>query len=85
MCKMHEALVNILLKWISLKDYSVKWFAGVSLSAPLYSHSAGIKNDMTSRFCTISKNTSFTSLLQSDKAEVNKHISLTDIGIIYFN
>lgn len=59
--------------------------AGCTFSALLFAHTLGIKNDFFNRFCTISKNSSCNSVLQSDAAKINKYVSLTDAGVIYFS
>ncbi|MCA6494492.1 MAG: thioredoxin domain-containing protein [Chitinophagaceae bacterium] len=59
--------------------------AGLTFSALLFAHTLGVKNDILNRFCTISKSSSCNSVLQSDAAKINKYLSLTDVGIIYFS
>jgi uncharacterized membrane protein/thiol-disulfide isomerase/thioredoxin len=59
--------------------------AGCTFSALLFTHTLGIKNDFLNRFCTISKNSSCNNVLQSDAARINKYVSLTDVGVIYFS
>lgn len=59
--------------------------AGCTFSALLFAHTLGINNNFLNRFCTISKNSSCNSVLQSDAARINKYVSLTDVGVIYFS
>jgi uncharacterized membrane protein len=58
--------------------------SGCALSALLYAQGMGLNNDLLNRFCTISKHSNCSSVLQSDAARINKYISLTDVGLVYF-
>lgn len=71
------AISNVLFIFITL--------GGFIFSALLFAHTLGVKNDFLKRFCTISKNSSCNSVLQSDAARLNKYVSLTDIGVVYFS
>lgn len=64
--------------------FSVLTLSGCIFSVLLYAHSIGVKSNFVNRFCTISKQTNCNSVLQSNAARINKYISLTDIGIVYF-
>lgn len=65
--------------------FEILTLAGCTFSTLLFAHTLGIKNDFLNRFCTISKNSSCNSVLQSDAAKINKYVSLTDAGVIYFS
>jgi uncharacterized membrane protein len=65
--------------------FTILTLAGFSFSALLFAHTMGVKNDFLTRFCTISKSSSCGSILQSDAARINKYVSLTDVGVIYFS
>jgi uncharacterized membrane protein len=65
--------------------FAILTLAGFTFSALLFAHTLGVKNDILNRFCTISKSSSCNSVLQSDAAKINKYLSLTDVGIIYFS
>jgi len=59
-------------------------FLGILFSAFLFAQSIGFNSDVINRFCSISKNTNCNSVLQSNAAQINKYINLTDVGIVYF-
>ena len=65
--------------------YAILMLAGFTFSALVFANTLGVKNDFLNRFCTISKSSSCNSVLQSDAAKINKYLSLTDVGIIYFS
>ena len=65
--------------------FSLLTFSGCVFSALLYAHSIGVQNNFLNRFCTISKQSNCNTVLQSDAAKINKHISLTDVGLVYFS
>lgn len=64
--------------------FSLLIFIGCIFSLFLYAHSIGVNNNFLNRFCSISKQTNCNSVLQSNAARINKYLSLTDIGVVYF-
>lgn len=81
-------LCNLLFILIPLDINSILFlvltFTGVLFSVLLFAQSIGFNSDVINRFCSISKNTNCNSVLQSNAAQINKYINLTDVGIVYF-
>ena len=65
--------------------FTILTLVGSTFSALLFAHTLGVKNEFLTQFCTISKSNSCIRVLHSDSARINKHISLIDIGVIFFS
>jgi uncharacterized membrane protein len=57
---------------------------GLWVCIQIVNHQLGLTNGILTKFCTLSKNTSCDSVLNSKAAKLSKSIGLSDIGIVYF-
>lgn len=57
---------------------------GLVLSILILQEKQGVKNDIVSTFCNISRGTSCNSVINSDKGKINKWISFSDLPILFF-
>ena len=57
---------------------------GLYISGVIIAHQLGAGNNFVSRFCTLGKNTSCDSVLNSKYAKLTNSIGLSDICVVYF-
>jgi uncharacterized membrane protein len=58
---------------------------GLAFAGLIVNHQLGYNNELATKFCTLNKNSSCESVLNSRAAKLTKHLGLSDIGIIYFS
>ena len=58
---------------------------GVIISVFIVQEKFGLKNEIVSKFCNISTNTSCDSVIQSEKGSINKLMSFTDLPLLFFS
>jgi uncharacterized membrane protein len=58
---------------------------GVLVSIFIVQEKFGLKNEMVSKFCNINPNTSCDSVIQSQKGDINKWMSFTDLPFLFFS
>jgi len=64
--------------------YFICGLFGVFISGLIVQHQLGFANGLSSKFCSLNKNTSCDSVLNSKAANLTKNIGLSDVGIVYF-
>ena len=57
---------------------------GLLLSVFIVQEKFGVKNEITSKFCSINPNTSCNSVIKSKKSEINKWIDFSDLTLLFF-
>ncbi|MFV8347623.1 vitamin K epoxide reductase family protein [Flavobacterium sp. ZB4P13] len=58
---------------------------GLLFSVFIVQEKLGLKNQIVSKFCNISPNASCDSVIKSDKGEINKWVSFSDLPILFFS
>lgn len=58
---------------------------GLIFSVFIVQEKLGLNNQIVSKFCNISRNTSCDSVIKSGKGEINKWISFSDLPILFFS
>jgi uncharacterized membrane protein len=58
---------------------------GVLVSIFIVQEKFGLKNEMVSKFCNINPNASCDSVIQSQKGDINKWMSFTDLPLLFFS
>lgn len=59
--------------------------AGLFFSVLIIQEKLGLSNDIVSRFCNISSNTSCGSVIRSDKGTISKWFSFSDLPLLFFS
>lgn len=65
--------------------YSLAGVIGLGFSILLLAQELGVQNQLLRRFCSLTSKTSCSSVLSSRHAKISQHLSLTDIGVVYFS
>lgn len=71
------SISNLILLFTSL--------AGILVSVFIVQEKFGLKNEIVSKFCNINSNTSCDSVIQSQKGDINKWMSFTDLPLLFFS
>ncbi len=84
------ALIVLLLFLINGNSFfSLLYFVfsllGLFIAGLIVNHQLGYKNNITSKFCSLNKNSDCDSVLNSKAAKLTDKIGLSDIGVIYFS
>ena len=58
---------------------------GLVISIFIVQEKFGIKNEIASKFCNINPNTSCDSVIKSNKSEINKWLSFSDLPLLFFS
>lgn len=58
---------------------------GVLISIFIVQEKFGMKNEIVSKFCNINPNTSCDSVIKSEKSNINKWMSFTDLPLLFFS
>jgi uncharacterized membrane protein len=85
-------IISLILLSIFYNNYSVSnaillftSVVGVLVSIFIVQEKFGLKNEIVSKFCNINPNTSCDSVIQSQKGEINKWMSFTDLPLLFFS
>ncbi|PWA11310.1 vitamin K epoxide reductase family protein [Flavobacterium laiguense] len=85
-------IISLILLSIFYNSYSVSnsillftSIVGVLVSIFIIQEKFGLKNEIVSKFCNINPNTSCDSVIQSQKGEINKWVSFTDLPLLFFS
>ncbi len=81
-------LLTVIYTFSNPTSFSIIFFIisqlGLGICIAIVNHQLGLNNGILSKFCTLSKNTSCDSVLNSKAAKLTKSIGLSDVGIVYF-
>jgi uncharacterized membrane protein len=85
-------IIGLILLSIFFNNYSASNLillftstVGVLVSIFIVQEKFGLKNEIVSKFCNINPNTSCDSVIQSQKGEINRWMSFTDLPLLFFS
>ncbi|NRS89750.1 putative membrane protein [Flavobacterium sp. 7E] len=83
------ALIGVSLFYNSYTIYDFVFLltaiAGLFFSVLIIQEKLGFSNEIVSKFCNISSNTSCYSVIRSDKGDINKWFSFSDLPLLFFS
>jgi uncharacterized membrane protein len=80
-------LLSIFFNYYSVSNAILLFssIVGILVSIFIVQEKLGFKNEIVSKFCNINSNTSCDSVIQSQKGEINKWMSFTDLPLLFFS
>lgn len=80
-------IVSTIYSTYSLNDFVLLLLSvvGLLISVFIVQEKLGLKNQIASKFCNMSANTSCDSVIKSHKGEINKWISFSDLPLVFFS